>query len=86
MSSAKTIVITGSSRGIGYGPAEAFLQLGCAVTVSGRSWETTAAAVDQLAAQHDPSRIFGLACDVTVPAQVASLWQESTAHFGRISG
>ena len=84
MSSPPNIVITGSSRGIGYGLAEAFLQLGCAVMVSGRSRESTTAAVGQLTAQHDPSRIFGLACDVTVPAQVVSLWQESVANFGRV--
>jgi len=53
MPSPKNIVITGSTRGIGYGLAQAFLQLGCAVTVSGRSRESTAAAVDQLAARYD---------------------------------
>lgn len=84
MASSKSIVITGSTRGIGYGLAEEFLQLGCAVTISGRSREATAAALAQLAAQHDPSRVFGLACDVTVPAQVTSLWEASAAHFGGV--
>lgn len=80
----KNIVITGSTRGIGYGMAESFLQLGCAVTVSGRSRESTAAAVEQLAGKHDPGRVFGLACDVSVPAQVTSLWEGSAAHFGGV--
>ncbi|RPJ25602.1 MAG: SDR family oxidoreductase [Chloroflexi bacterium] len=84
MAPPKTIVITGSTRGIGYGLAESFLGLGCAVVVSGRSRESTAAAVRQLAEQHDPGRVFGLACDVTVSAQVTSLWDESAAHFGQV--
>ena len=84
MQAPKIIVITGSTRGIGYGLAEAFLQLGCAVTVSGRSRESSAAVVGQLAAQHDASHVFGLACDVTLPEQVESLWAASVAHFGRV--
>ncbi len=84
MSSPKTIVITGSTRGIGYGLAESFLQLGCAVTVGGRSRESTARAVEQLAGRYDSSRIFGLACDVTNPSQITSLWEESAAHFGSV--
>ena len=35
----KTIIITGSTRGIGYGLADAFLALGCNIMVSGRTWD-----------------------------------------------
>ncbi len=35
----KTIVITGSTRGIGYGLANAFLASGCNVVISGRTRE-----------------------------------------------
>jgi NAD(P)-dependent dehydrogenase (short-subunit alcohol dehydrogenase family) len=84
MSFQKSIVITGSTRGIGYGLAESFLQLGCAVTVSGRSGESTAAAARQLAAKYDPARVFGFACDVTVPEQVAGLWEAAATQFGRV--
>jgi NAD(P)-dependent dehydrogenase (short-subunit alcohol dehydrogenase family) len=85
MSTPKHIVITGSTRGIGYGLADAFLQLGCAVTVSGRSRESTEATVGRLVEKYDSSHVFGLACDVTVPAQVTSLWVESAAHFPAVN-
>lgn len=80
----KTIVITGSSRGIGFGLADAFLALGCAVVVSGRSETTTGPAVEQLAAKHDPARVFGVACDVTDPAQLQTLWDRSVERFGGV--
>lgn len=80
----KIIVITGSTRGIGYGLAESFLRLGCSVTVSGRSRESTEQAVSKLIARYAKSRVFGFPCDVTDPEQVASLWEASVAHFGRV--
>jgi NAD(P)-dependent dehydrogenase (short-subunit alcohol dehydrogenase family) len=80
----RNIVITGSTRGIGYGLAQAFLQLGCAVTVSGRSRESTEAAVRKLSTQHDPACISGYACDVTAHEQVTALWDESAARFGMV--
>jgi NAD(P)-dependent dehydrogenase (short-subunit alcohol dehydrogenase family) len=78
----KTIVITGSTRGIGFGLAEAFLQRGCAVTVSGRSEETTSRALDQLPSRYDRRRILGVACDVTDSSQLAALWEAAAGRFG----
>jgi len=80
----KIIVITGSTRGIGYGLAENFLQLGCSVTVSGRSKESTEQAVSALTAKYGKSHILGLACDVTIPEQVTALWEGTTARFGKV--
>lgn len=82
--SPKAIVITGSTRGIGYGLADAFLQMGCAVTISGRSRESTTAALSGLAASRGLDRVFGYACDVTDPAQVMSLWDQSVNRFGKV--
>ena len=84
MPSMKSIVITGSTRGIGRGLAEAFLELGCAVSVSGRSPEASSAAAEQLVAKYSPERVFGLACDVTDPGQLSVLWDHAVAHFGRV--
>ncbi len=78
------VVITGSTRGIGYGLADAFLQRGCQVTISGRSQESVDAAVATLAAKHGASAVFGQACDVANIEQVQRLWDTAAAHFGAI--
>lgn len=80
----KSIVITGSTRGIGLGLADSFLALGCAVTVSGRSPEAVEEAVARLSAQHGPERIFGQACDVQDFEQVQTLWDAASSRFGRV--
>ena len=80
----KHIVITGSTRGIGYGLAEAFLSRGCSVTVSGRGEEAVEKAVAGLRSRYDAERVFGLACDVTLPKQVQALWDQSIQKFGAV--
>ena len=80
----KTIVITGSTRGIGYGLAAEFLKRGCAVCVSGRTAEAVQQAVASLAAQHGAERVHGQPCDVTVHEQVQALWDAAQARFGRV--
>jgi NAD(P)-dependent dehydrogenase (short-subunit alcohol dehydrogenase family) len=80
----KTIVITGSTRGIGYGLADAFLVRGCNVTVSGRTQEKVGEAVVRLAARHGAERVLGYPCDVTQLGQVQSLWDAAQAHWGQV--
>ena len=80
----KTIVITGSTRGIGYGLANEFLQRECKVVVSGRTQEACNQAVAKLSEQHNPSNIVGIACDVTDYEQVQNLWDRSAEAFGRV--
>ncbi len=80
----KTVVITGSTRGIGYGLADSFLSLGCAVTISGRTLANVEKAVAELAAKHEPDRVLGQLCDVTDLEQVQALWDAAKAHFGKI--
>ena len=82
--SPKHIVITGSTRGIGYGLAEAFLSLGCSVTISGRGEEAVQKTVADLKSRHEAEHIFGLACDVTIPDQVQALWDRASEYFGKV--
>lgn len=80
----KHIVITGSTRGIGHGLADAFLARGCSVTVSGRGQDAVDSAVAGLKSKYEAERIFGQACDVTVPEQVQALWDQSVKQFGKV--
>jgi NAD(P)-dependent dehydrogenase (short-subunit alcohol dehydrogenase family) len=80
----KIVVITGSTRGIGYGLADAFLGLGCAVVVSGRTQAAVDPVVTRLGVKHEARRVWGQACDVAVYAQVEALWSAAKAHFGQI--
>ncbi|MBU0494640.1 MAG: SDR family oxidoreductase [Chloroflexi bacterium] len=80
----KTVVITGSTRGIGRGLADAFLARGCAVVVSGRTPEAVEQAVAALSTTHDATRVFGQPCNVTDPAEVQALWDVALTHLGQI--
>lgn len=76
----KTIVITGSTAGIGFGLAQAFAALGCRLVISGRSEETVREALGRLSAPY----AIGIACDVRNPEQVERLWERAAAHFKTI--
>jgi NAD(P)-dependent dehydrogenase (short-subunit alcohol dehydrogenase family) len=84
MTANKHIVITGSTKGIGYGLAENFLRHGCSVTVSGRSQKTADEAAARLRSTADADRVCAVACDVTNPIQVQKLWDESLVKFGKV--
>lgn len=80
----KTIVITGSTRGIGLGLAGAFLQRGCQVMINGRTQEAVEKAVAELSQKDAVGRVAGFACDVSDYAQMEALWQAAAGRFGRI--
>ncbi len=80
----KTVVITGSTRGIGYGLAEAFLTHQCNVVISGRQQSSVDDAVARLRAQFPAERIHGAACDITDYAQVQALWDSAKAQFASV--
>lgn len=80
----KNIVITGSTRGLGFGLADAFLDLGCSVTVSGRTEEAVQRSVAELSAKYAAERLFGHPCDVTDYDQVQALWDAAQSHWGKI--
>lgn len=80
----KAVVITGSTRGIGFGLADSFLEKGCAVVISGRKLDGVQKAVTELSQNHDASRILGQPCEVTDFDQVQALWDAAKTHFGRV--
>jgi NAD(P)-dependent dehydrogenase (short-subunit alcohol dehydrogenase family) len=80
----KSVVITGSTRGIGFWLSDAFLRRGCSVTVSGRTQEGVDAASAKLAEFYDERHILGAPCDVTDFPQVEHLWNRARDNFGTI--
>ena len=80
----KHIVITGSTRGIGFGLAKAFLDLDCSVTISGRAQSDVDRAAAELGEKYSTERVSGFACNVRHPDQLQSLWDQSKTHSDRV--
>jgi NAD(P)-dependent dehydrogenase (short-subunit alcohol dehydrogenase family) len=80
----KTIVITGSTRGIGFGLAENFLKLGQQVVISGRRQDSVDQAVEKLTRDFPAERILGVPCDMRDFQRVELLWQTAADHFGKV--
>lgn len=79
-----SVVITGSSRGIGFGLAESFLRLGCSVTLNGRSEERLVHASHTLEADYGSDVVAQCAGDVTNPDDLERLWQVAVDAFGAV--
>lgn len=77
----KVVVITGSTRGLGYAIAEAMLKAGATVVVSGRDAAALRKAVKALGAL---GAVIGVRCDVRQERQVYALARQALKRFGRI--
>lgn len=71
----KNVVITGSTRGIGFAMAREFLAAGCRVTLSGRSEDLSKAAYTAL--EPFKGKYIYVSCDVQKKASVQKLWDLS---------
>jgi short-subunit dehydrogenase len=80
----KTIVITGSSQGIGLGLAVEFLKRNCRVVLSARGTARLEAERKKLADEFGDGFVTAVPCDVTDLIQVHSLWDEAVRSFGRV--
>ncbi len=80
----KVVVITGSTRGIGLGLADALLARGCQVMLSGRNAEAVAGAVSELGQKYGAQKVAGQVCDVSDYAQVQALWDAAVKRFGKV--
>jgi NAD(P)-dependent dehydrogenase (short-subunit alcohol dehydrogenase family) len=78
----KTIVITGSTKGIGYGLATEFLKAGHQVVINGRSVVRLAQAVAEL--NKINSSIAGLTGNVNDPETHVKLTEKAVNTFGKI--
>lgn len=82
----KVVVITGSTQGLGFGYAQAFLQRGHHVVVSGRTQSGVDGAIDRLEADAvvGAGAAIGQACEVSDLAQVQALWGFAVRSFGPV--
>ncbi|QBY04512.1 SDR family oxidoreductase [Thalassotalea sp. HSM 43] len=80
----KSVVVTGSTRGIGRGLAENFLKRDCKVVISGRNQAQVDEVVADLAQSYGGDKVTGLACDVTNAEQLQALWQHGKSQFGQV--
>jgi NAD(P)-dependent dehydrogenase (short-subunit alcohol dehydrogenase family) len=78
------VVITGSTRGIGFGLAREFLRRGHAVMVSSRGRDQVEKSLTALRQEFPGAKIAGQACDVGELAQVQALWDAAVAAFGKV--
>ncbi len=79
-----TVVITGSTKGVGFGMAKAFAARGHDVVVSGRDLVDAQQRAEAVRAQAPGRQAIGIACDVTDPDAVQALWDGAVAHFGGV--
>ena len=77
-----TVVITGSTRGIGFGLARCFLERDCNVVLNGRSPESILKAVEQL--QGYGEHLAAVSGDISNREAAIRLYDEAVSHFGRV--
>ncbi|NTV98705.1 MAG: SDR family oxidoreductase [Chlorobiaceae bacterium] len=78
----RSVVITGSSRGIGFGLAKRFLEQDCNVILNGSTPESTRKAAELLAGFGD--RVHGVAADISTGEGIRFLYEEACRQFGRV--
>ncbi len=80
----KRIVITGSTRGIGYGLADVFLSEGCRIIVNGRSQEHVEQACVDLAIRYGSENLYGYPATVSNSEDMQGLWSYAVERFGAV--
>ncbi|MFC6200177.1 SDR family NAD(P)-dependent oxidoreductase [Ponticaulis profundi] len=81
----KTVVVTGSTRGIGLGIVKSLIALGCNAVITGPTQAACDAACKAVAdTQQRADQVIGVACDVREEKQVQALWDRAIDAFGKV--
>jgi 3-oxoacyl-[acyl-carrier protein] reductase len=78
----KSVLITGASKGIGFGIAQTFAAEGARVTICGRNEKDLRATVEQL--QEEGADALGVPADVTKLADLQRLFDRTMEHRGAV--
>ena len=78
----KTVVITGSTRGIGFGLACCFLDRGHNVVLNGSSPDSTRKAMEQLHSYRE--HLTAVSVDISSREGIIHLYDEAVSHFWRV--
>ena len=80
----KHVVITGGTRGIGYGMVREFLIRGFNVTFCGTTDRSVMNAMSALTEQWSSKNFRGVVCDVSKKEDLINLWDFGTKIFGDV--
>jgi NAD(P)-dependent dehydrogenase (short-subunit alcohol dehydrogenase family) len=80
----KTVVVTGSSKGIGLGLANEFLKKGCNVVLSSFAKDEMMHEYEKACAIYGKKRVAAQACDVSSLDQLRQLWETAQSAFGPV--
>lgn len=79
-----TVVITGSTKGVGFALANEFARRGWSVMVTGRTTAAVDDALTQIRAGNPSAQVTGATVDVSSYDSVQSLWGIAATAFGRV--
>jgi len=78
-----TVVITGSTKGIGRGLAEEFIKLGHNAVISSRNPHDVERVASELC-DLGPGSCTGIACDISDKSRLQALWIHACEKFGQV--
>ena len=82
----EVVLVTGSTRNVGFALAKGFAAAGASVVVNGRRSEDVERAVRSLSklVPDAPGTLCGLAADITKPAEVEAMFRAIDERFGKL--